>query len=66
MHLHSETASLAGLTAPVFSKGVVPHDYTLCAEISTEYAAAKVAGRWRLHIETARVVRDLAGLGVRL
>lgn len=64
MTSHSKTASLAGLTVPVSSKGVVPSSYQIRPEIATsEYAAAKVATRFRLTISTARIVCHLSGIG---
>ena len=65
MALHSKTASLAGLTVPVVSKAVAASSYQIRSEHSiTEYAAVKVATRFRLTISTARVVCHLAGLAV--
>ena len=59
MALHSKTASLAGLTVPVFSKGVTPVEYHLTPNVSTEeeaYATAKLLTRFRMRIETARLI----------
>ncbi|MHB9446943.1 hypothetical protein ACYG9R_09225 [Mesorhizobium sp. RSR565B] len=49
----------------VVSKGVVPQDYQKAGDIATsfDYAAAKLTTRFRLRIETARVVCTLSGLG---
>ncbi|RWO78004.1 MAG: hypothetical protein E5X67_30535 [Mesorhizobium sp.] len=65
MTLQMETASLAGLTGPVVSKGVAPQDYQNRTDLATsfDYAAAKLTARFRLRIETARLVCTLSGLG---
>lgn len=49
----------------VVSKGVAPQDYQTRTSIvnSFDYAAAKLTARFRLRIETARVVCTLSGLG---
>ena len=68
MNPHNKTASLAGLTGSVVSKGVLPSNYLNPASPSIEidtgtYAAVVVATRFRLTISTARVVCHLAGIG---
>lgn len=65
MELHSKTASLAELTVPVLSKGVVPSSYQNQPNTSTSesYATAKIQSRFRLRIETARLVAHLSGMG---
>lgn len=65
MTLLMETASLAGLTDPVVSKGVMPRDYQNLTSPATsfDYATAKLTSRFRLRIETARVICTLSGLG---
>ena len=69
MHLHNETPLLTGSIvrhgASVIAKGIEPQDYQNQAEIATgfDYAAAKLTTRFRLRIETARLVCILSGLG---
>ena len=68
MMAKTEAASLAGLTGSVVKKAVAASSYqnspALSLEISsTEYAASKVATRFRISISTARVVAHLSGLG---
>lgn len=60
----NETAGLAACGS-VVSKGVTPQDYQNFTGIATsfDYAAAKLTSRFRLRIETARVVCALSGLG---
>jgi hypothetical protein len=67
MPTHSETASLAGLTGSVVSKavGTVFHYQNPNYEGSTEYAAVKLATRFRLTMSTAREVIRMAGIGGR-
>ena len=64
---HSKTASLAGLTGPVVSKavGTVFLYQNHGTEATAEYAAVKVATRFRLTISTAREVIRMAGIGGR-
>ena len=65
MSLNSKTASPGRLTVPVVSKAVGGFFLPKCSEIATaEYAAAKVATRFRLTISTAREVCRMAGLAV--
>jgi hypothetical protein len=60
----NKTASLAGLAGSVVKIAVAAPSYRNCSEIATpEYAAVKVATRFRLRIETARLVCHLSGLG---
>ncbi|MER8558597.1 hypothetical protein [Mesorhizobium sp. M0578] len=49
----------------VVSKGVAPQDYQNRTNTATsfDYAAAKLTSRFRLRIETARVVCTISGLG---
>ena len=63
----SETASLAGLTGSVVSKAVGTVFLYQNHETngSAEYAAMKVATRFRLTISTAREVIRMAGIGGR-
>ena len=72
MNLHSKTPRLTGSIVrnggSVVSKGVAPSNYLTPSPSSTEidtrsYAAAVVATRFRLRIETARLVCTLSGLG---
>ena len=62
-----ETASLAGLTGSVVSKavGTVFLYQNHGTEANAEYAAVKVATRFRLNISTAREVIRMAGIGDR-
>ena len=65
MNQHSKTASPGRLTAPVVLKAVAAPSYQIRPEIATaEYAATKVATRFRLTISTAREVCRMAGLAV--
>lgn len=70
MRPHNETAApMAVGSGGVVKKAVaapyylthIPAAIKICAP---EYAARKMAGRFRLRIETARVVCHLAGLAV--
>jgi len=70
MNIQRETAAL--MVAPIrnggegISKAVTGQRYSLTPESATsEYAAAKVAARFRLTISTAREVCRMAGLAVR-
>lgn len=69
MQHHNETPPLTGSIvrngASVVSKGVAPQDYQNLTDIATsfDYAAAKLTTRFRLRIETARLVCILSGLG---
>jgi hypothetical protein len=67
MNQQSKTASLAGLTVPVVSKAVGTASLYQNHETdgSAEYAATKVATRFRLTISTAREVIRMAGIGGR-
>jgi hypothetical protein len=60
----NETAGLQACGS-IVSKGMVPQDYQSHRETATsfDYAAAKITARFRLRIETARVVCTLSGLG---
>ena len=64
MTRNNETASLTGLTGSVVSKAVAASNYQIHPSISTSnYAAAKLATRFRLRIETARLICTLSGIG---
>jgi hypothetical protein len=66
MATNNQTGSLAGLSGPVVSKAVGTvflYQNDQDAAI-TEYAATKVATRFRLTISTAREVCRMAGLAV--
>jgi hypothetical protein len=65
MQPHSKTASPARLTVPVMSKGVGPSSYQTAQNPATpeSYPVAKIQSRFRLRIETARVICHLAGMG---
>ncbi|WP_442580569.1 hypothetical protein ACSBOB_00760 [Mesorhizobium sp. ASY16-5R] len=65
MSLHNESAVPTGIgNGAVVSKAVVAQNYQNPTEIaSKEYAAVKLANRFRLRIETARLVCQLSGLG---
>ena len=64
MEKQSKTASLAGLTVPVVSKAVAAQTYQIRPEIATsEYAAIKLATRFRLSLSTSREICRLAGIG---
>ena len=67
MSPQSETASRAGLTGSVVSKAVGTAFLYQNHETdgSAEYAAMKVATRFRLTISTAREVIRMAGIGGR-
>ena len=68
MNLHSKTAATTGIVdGGVVSKAVAASSYQIRPEIATsEYAAAKVATRFRLTISTAREVIRMAGMGGRI
>lgn len=65
MHMNEKTAGLAGRDGLVVSNGVEAQNYPNHVEIATgiDYAAAKLTTRFRLRIETARLVCRLSGLG---
>ena len=65
MNPHSKTAATTGIVDGGVAKNVVAtSSYQIRPETSTpEYAATKLATRFRMRIETARVVCHLAGLG---
>lgn len=68
MNLHSKTAapmgSIIGNGGIDTSQAVVAQKYSFPTEIATgEYAASKLASRFRLSLSTARVVAHLSGLG---
>lgn len=66
MSTHNSTAApiAVGSGGNGYSKGLTPYEYRNPHEIATaEYAAVKLANRFRLQIETARVVCHLAGIG---
>ena len=67
MVTNSQTGSLAGLSGPVVSKavGTVFLYQNHETDGSAEYAAVKVATRFRLTISTAREVIRMAGIGGR-
>ena len=67
MGTNSQTGSLAGLSGPVVSKavGTVFLYQNHGTEANAEYAAVKVATRFRLTISTAREVIRMAGIGGR-
>lgn len=65
---HSKTAAPMGSNIGNggidISKAVVAQKYSIPTEIATgEYAANKLASRFRLSISTARVICHLAGIG---
>lgn len=61
-----ETAATTGIVdGGVGSKSIAPFSYQICSDIATcEYAAAKVAARFRLTISTSREICRMAGLAV--
>ena len=65
MTSHSKTAPTSGIVeAAVFSKAVGASHYQIRPEYSTmNYAVAKVATRFRLRFETARLICTLSGIG---
>jgi hypothetical protein len=70
MNPHSETAALTGSIVRSggdgISKAVTAENYRNPTEIATfDYAASKVAGRFRLSLSTAREICRMAGLAVR-
>lgn len=65
--LNGNGPSVGSAGAAVVKKAVAASNYLTPAPVATEisvpeYAARKVASRFRLRIETARVVCHLAGL----
>ncbi len=62
---HNKTAATTGIVeAAVVKNVVVTSSYTSRPEIATvEYAAAKLATRFRLSISTSREVCRMAGIG---
>ena len=66
MHQNERVAPMGSIigSGAVVSKAVTAQNYQNPIEItSTEYAATKLARRFRMQIETARLVCCLAGLG---
>ena len=65
MNPHNETAATTGIVdGGVVSKAVEASSYQIRTEIATsEYAAVKVANRFRLTITTSREICRLAGIG---
>lgn len=69
MSSYENGPSVGSAGAAVVKKAVAAPYYLTSRPLATEitapeYAARKVAGRFRLRIETARVVCHLAGLAV--
>ncbi|MGI6854349.1 hypothetical protein [Mesorhizobium sp. 1B3] len=69
MIAHNETAAPTGIGNGGIGKIIATSSYLTVAPAAIEicapeYAARKVASRFRLRIETARVVCHLAGLAV--
>ena len=62
---HSVCAAPTGIgNGAVVSKAVTAQNYqTLTEFASKEYAAAKLTTRFRMRIETARLICHLSGLG---
>ena len=65
MRSNEKSAKPCQAGAPVVSKGSVPQNYPNHPETATgpDYAVAKLTTRFRLRIETARLVCRLSGLG---